>query len=698
MVTVVEVLQQGLAHHRAGRSDEARELYRRVLAFDRRQPDALHLLGNLELESGRPGPAILLLTRAVESKPEWGAYRASLARAFRQGGDAPRALAQFRWALACDPRDASAWHELAELSGDKASPRRQSALKRVHRLLAIRSDLGPEDVPTLRSLAQEQLSAGNFDDAVVSLRRLSRLTPAANDVRINLGIALHHSGLGAAGARELRAVLALEPGRTVAWLNLGLICRGMDRLAWALTAFARGVDADPASADASEALAWTRHLTGDAVGAATAYRKLIELRPNRPEHLADLILTTNCLTEASAHDILALQRSYGARFAPVATEVATKFANEIDETRRLRIGYVAVEGFRQHTAAVTILPLVESHDRRSVEIYCYSDVPAAREDATTARFKARAEGWRNVQGESDEKLADRIRDDRIDILADVYGYPPGSRLLALARRPAPVQFNLLPMGSFGIEAVNWMLGDARLTPPGSESWFSERIVRVPLAFCYTPLIRLPEIRFDPERRGSPIVFGCFNQPAKISDLALSTWAEILLGIARSRLVLKSMAFVDPEICVAYRRRLGRLGVPIERVDLRPWQANRGEHLAAYNDIDIALDPFPYGGVISTCEAMSMGVPVITLAGDRLLGRYGAALLASLGLESLIAESPADYVRLALTLAAAERRLREFKTGLRSRLFASRIADGAAYARAVESAYRHAWIDWCRNPC
>jgi tetratricopeptide (TPR) repeat protein len=646
MPTVAEVLAEGLAHHRAGRWSEARRIYRRVLAFDRDQADALHLLGALELESGPIELAAALLGQAVAAAPSNPLMQVNLGRALRRRGDVAAAAGALRRSLALAPDEPAAWTELGFASG-----------------------------------------------ASIGFGRALALDPAGVDALNNWATHRHRHGGGDAD-RLLRRALALRPDGGGLWQNIGLVRRGAGGLMGAIVALVRATALDSGNAPAWEALGWTRHLAGDAPGAAAAYRRALAADPHRPDVHASLILTLNCLPEIGAEEILAEQRTWNQCFArPLGQSPPPR---DRDPDRRLRVGYVAVEGFRAHTAAVTLLPLIEAHDHRMVEIVCYSDVLPSRADNVTRRFRELTDLWCDSSVMDDAALAEQVRADRIDVLADVYGYPAGSRLLALARQPAPVQVNLLPMGSFGLDAVPWMVGDARLTPPGSERWFSETVMRLPLAFCYRALMSAPPIGPGPALRGRPIRFASFNQPAKLSDRCLRLWGRVLAALPEAHLVLKGMAFADDAARSMLLARAARCGLDPTRVEALAWIGDGTTHLSAYGEIDIALDPMPYGGVITTCEALSLGVPVITLAGDRLLGRYGATLLHAIGFPDLVAETEDAYVAAAVSLARDHEPLASLRATLPGRFAASPICDAPSYARSIEAAYRRMWQSWCRS--
>jgi protein O-GlcNAc transferase len=646
MPTVAEVLAEGLAHHRAGRWSEARRIYRRVLAFDGDQADALHLLGALELESGPLDLAEALLAKAVAVAPLNDAAQLNLGQALQRRGDIAGTVRATRCALTSAPAGSAAWIQLGVLGG-----------------------------------------------AGVCLRRALALEPQSVDALNQYAISIYRLGEADVAERMLRKAIALQPEGDGLWQNLGLIRRGSNRFTGSIRSLLRAMALRPADAELLDAISQSYHHAGDAERAFAAIRAAAALAPERHDLLASQILTMNLIDGVSAQAILAAQREWDVRFARWYTGSAA--VTDRDENRRLRIGYVAVKGFAAHTAAVTLLPLLTAHDRAQVEVFCYSDA-GSDQDPVAARFRELGDHWRDTRALDDGQFADLVRRDRIDVVADVYGYPQGSRLRALGRRPAPVQVNLLPMGSFGMDAVPWMIGDDRLTPEGSESWFCETIIRVPLAFCYWPLGDLPRLPPGPALRGHPIRFASFNQPVKASDRCLRLWGRILAAVPGASLVLKGMAFADDEARSALLARAAGCGLDPSRIEALAWIGDGKTHLSAYGDVDIALDPTPYGGVITTCEALSLGVPVVTLAGDRLLGRYGATLLDAVGLNDLVADSEEAYVAAAVALARDTSRLAGLRSSLPGRFAGSPICDARAYARSIEKAYRLMWQSWCRS--
>jgi protein O-GlcNAc transferase len=507
----------------------------------------------------------------------------------------------------------------------------------------------------------------------------------------NLGNALQAAGDATGAIPRFRRTLATIPSFGGAWNNLGVAFSARGRLPAAFAALRRAVSADPRGTQGWNNLGNALLQAADADGAVAAYRQALRIDPAHRIAQANLINALRLVDGATAGEELAECRQFSLRHEAPLNALAP--ARPREPGRRLRIGYVGADAFRYHTAAVSLLPLIEAHDREMFETVCYSDVPPGAEDDVTSRFAA-ASRLVSTLGLSDEALAARIRADDVDIAVDVIGYPRGSRLLALARRPAPVQVNLLLMGTFGLDAVGWAISDDHLTPAGADRHFTERLARIDLAFAYDALRPTPKVDELPALHGRPVTFGCFNQPVKLSSRCIATWARLLDRVPGARLMLKGRAYNDATVAGRIKTAFARHGVDGRRIELRGWTVTSANHLETYRKVDIALDPFPYGGVITTCEAMWMGVPVIALEGERVLGRYGSAFLKTVGLPELVATDEDGYVDLAAGLAGDTARLSALRSSLRQRMAASRLCDGAAFARQVEAAYRSMWRSWC----
>ena len=313
----------------------------------------------------------------------------------------------------------------------------------------------------------------------------------------------------------------------------------------------------------------------------------------------------------------------------------------------------------------------------------------------TERLRRAAAHWRAIVGASDAQAAALIARDEIDILVDLSGHTAGNRLRLFAGRAAPVQACWLGyFGTTGLAAMDYLVMDAQAIPPGEERWYREAIARLPQGrFCYAPPEDAPEVADPPRLRRTQATFGSFNNLAKISKEVIDLWAEVLRATPGSRLILKWSSLGDESVRSRIAAAFAAAGATPDRLELRGFSAH-GDMLAQYADIDVALDPFPFGGGLTSCEALWMGVPIVTLAGDRPAGRETAGFLALVGRDDCVAASRADYVAIAAGLAADPARLADRRRSARARMARSPLCDGAAFASALEAAYRAMWTRWC----
>ena len=387
-------------------------------------------------------------------------------------------------------------------------------------------------------------------------------------------------------------------------------------------------------------------------------------------------------------------RAWAQRYAAPLYPTAGAEALSDDPDRPLRIGYVSGD-LRRHPVAFFIEPVLRCHDRAQVTPVCYDTAGIA--DDLSEHLQSLVPTWWNASGWNDNALVERIRADKIDVLVDLSGHTPRNRLLAFARRPAPIQVTAIGyVTTTGLETMDYRLTDAFCDPGrGEDRFYSERLWRLEAGFnCYAPPRGLPEPGPLPCLSTGQVTFGCFNNLDKIAAPVIEAWSEILLGLPDSRLLLKTKTLGDPDVRQSLLAAFAERGVGPERLDLRDWSATLAEHFAAYAEIDIALDPFPYNGTTTTCESLAMGVPVIALRGARHATRVSFSLLARLGLEGLTAADSESYIERALALAGRPDAVAKLRAGLRRRLAGSPLCDAARYCETLEKAYRGMWRRRC----
>ena len=387
---------------------------------------------------------------------------------------------------------------------------------------------------------------------------------------------------------------------------------------------------------------------------------------------------------------LAWAETYAQPHYPTATE----YANDPDAERPLRIGYLSGD-LRRHPVALFVEPILRQHDRAGFEPFCYSN--ANERDDLNAHLRSLVPNWRDIVHLPDDRVAQMIRKDRIDILVDLSGHTARNRLLVFARKPAPVQVSALGyVNSSGLATMDYRLTDAWCDPPEQDNrLFTEELWRLPQGFnCYAPPRGLPEPGPLPFDERSFITFGSFNNLEKISPAVLDCWASILRAVPESRLILKTKTLSDPKVQRTILNHFETAGIAAERLELIEWSSTLIEHFDCYRRIDIGLDPFPYNGTTTTCEALMMGVPVIALAGQTHAARVSHSILSRLGLSVLSAPDVEGYRSCATTLVKRPEVIRNLRASLRQRMARSPLLDASGYTRGLEEAYRAMWQRWC----
>ncbi|WP_414447271.1 tetratricopeptide repeat protein [Burkholderia sp. 22PA0099] len=638
----------GNCHARQGDPDAAQTAYRRALALNPADPDTLTNLGALVLAAGHAGDALGWLTAAVQAAPQSVSALTNLGVAQHRHGDFAASAASLARALELDPAAPEASYNLGNAL--HALGQRQDAL--AHYLRAI--ELTPAHADAYNNLGIVCRELGHTHEAAQAFDAAIAVRPGFTAALNNLAAVLRTLGAMDEAEARLRDVLAVEPRHAVTLNNLGNVLKDQGRLDEGIACYRRALDADPGNVVAHSNLAY-----------ALCFQSM---HPDAP---------------------LAEARRWSARHeAPLRAELQPH-PNDATPSRRLRIGYVSSD-FRHHCQALFMQPLLSNHDHARFEIVCYSSV--VRPDALTQQLAAHADVWRDVSLLDDAALARQIRNDRIDILIDLGMHMADGRPLLFARKPAPVQIAWLAYpGTTGIEAIDYRLTDPWLDPVGSDAAYTERSLRLPDTFwCYDPLDGTPGVNALPALANGHPTFGCLNNPCKLGDATLRLWGDVMRELDTARLVLLAPEGSARTHLLA---RLERHGIAAERITFTPFQP-RNRYLETYHHIDIGLDTIPYNGHTTSLDAYWMGVPVVTRVADTVVGRAGLSQSENLGLREIAADSDARFVEIAVALARDLPRLAELRAGLRTRLAASPLMDGARFAAQVEAAYREAWQRWC----
>jgi len=604
----------------------------------------------------------------------------------------------------------------------------QEALKWLSRAVAINPNL-PEYWSSLGVVAR---ALKMHRDAETFYRKAIALRPDFPEAHNNLGNALRDQGKLKEAAATLRQALALRPVFEDAQVNLGLVLLAQEKYDEAEGILRRALEMAPQRPDIHESFGLLRLRQGHLTEAEQYCRTALKLRPDNPTTLgtlgivledmarhdealavlkravaiapgdlsvaSSLLFCQNYRPDAPAEEIFAEYQRWDERHGKPHLPMPLRHDNQPDPKRRLRIGYVSAD-FRQHVVSLFFEPILQAHDHGRFEVFLYGEVP--NPDPVTARFKKLAQHWRSTVGVSDDDVAAQIRADRIDILIDLAGQTAGNRLAVFARKPAPVQFSyLIGHGTTtGLSAIDGFLADAEMVPEGYDHLFSERVVRLPrVPLVYMAPTAMPAVGALPaakkrRRKQSGLTFGCFSRTVRLNDQVIETWARMLIGIPGSRLVLNTKSFTDEPVRQMFLERFARHGIDAKRLDLI-FTSPQPKTWAMYNEIDIALDPFPHNAGTTTIEALWMGVPVISLAGRPSVGRFGASILGALGMNDWVATTPDEYIAIARHWANNIDGLAEVRQKLRRRFEESPMRDGVGLTRSIEQAYRDFWQAWC----
>ena len=538
------------------------------------------------------------------------------------------------------------------------------------------------------------------DARVVCLEEAQRRSTDIDFLYI-AGMVCYEAGDLPNAARLIFQILEARPQDAAAYFHLGRAYMRQSQFEKAAVCYQKAIQLDPNLAEAYGNLGHVLLSQNRIADGIAATRRALELAPqygNPHLYLAGLERRTD--GAALTHSNLLFALSYNALCTPErlleehrewdkrhgGEGRAGRYTHERagDLEKRLRVGYVSPD-LKRHPVSQFLEPVLKGHDHEAVEVYCYAEVP--QPDEVSGRLESMVDHWRTTVGRSDAQVARQIHEDAIDILVDLAGHTANNRLGVFTYKPAPVQVTYLGYcTTSGLEVMDYWVTDAVVTPETTVERTTETIWRLPRCWLsYGPETRSPEVAVRPG--AGPVTFGSFNNISKLTAQVIETWAAILDAVPGSRLLLKTRALRDEGMCAEVRARFAAEGVAAERLELR---GATPDYLAEYGEVDIALDPFPRTGGATTADALWMGVPVVTLAGERMIERQGASLLRAVGLGELIATDREDYIAKVVALARDDQRRTGLRAGLRARMAESELCDGRGLAAALETAYREMW--------
>ena len=637
-------------------------------------------LGNALRDQGKHLEAVAAYRQAISLNPRFAKAHCNLGNVLNQIGDLNAAIESYQNAIAAKADFAQAHHNLGVALGNKG--RLEDAVASCRRAAA----LAPASPQVLRSLANALSKNLQYDEAVAVYRRAIALQPDHAKSHADLGFLLLFLGrLDAAIAVALEAIL-LDEKLPISHFLLGSALADKCKPEGAITAYRQAIALNPSFAWAHCSLGGALKAIGRNDEAVEEIRKAVESAPEDAGMHSSLILTLHYHPDYDSRAIAEETRRWNQRHAAPLASLIRPHSNDPDPNRRLRIGYVSPD-FESHPVGRCLLPLFRHHDRNQFEIYSYAQV--RNPDGMTAEFERLSTGWRSIVGLTDQQLADQIRADGIDILLDLTLHSAGNRLLVFARKPAPVQITWLGYpGSTGLSVMDYRLSDPYLDPVRiDETVYSEKTIRLPESFwCYPASADAPDVNPLPAAQCGHITFGCLNNFGKVSDSSLLAWAKIMQGVADSRLLMHAYPGSSRD---RVREQMARQGIESHRIEFAD-RISMPDYFRLYHRIDIGLDTLPFAGGVTTCDALWMGVTVITQIGKTATGRGGYSILSNIGLPDLTASNADEFVMIAAQLAHDLPRLTEFRSSLRKRMQESPLMDASRFARNFESAIRTVW--------
>lgn len=563
--------------------------------------------------------------------------------------------------------------------------------------LSKAAGLQPEDHEAWTMLGSLEMAEGRHDEARAHFERALHLAPEDPDAHQGMAAVLYLSSQDKSALRHIDLALEKRPDHAIAQVLKVQILTRLYKMEEA-EALCKALIA--ASQDAEKNVTHWNDLgnvyrgMGMLKEAEAAYRKAASLTKIDPVPLSNWLTLLHYMPDRSLQDILEGCREWARRFAPTRS-VQRPVPADRSPNRKLRVGMYS-DGFRQHPVGAMTTSALEQLSRLGFELYFYTT--NSRVDEIARRLMAVAARWTQIANIRDERLAKLIQDDGIDILIDLSGHNAGNRIRTMTLQPAPVLMKWVGglINTTGVEAIDYLITDNIESPPGSDADYTEKLIRMPDDYiCYVPPSNAPDVSALPALKNGYITFGCFNNPAKVNEVVLEQWARLLHAVPQSRLYLKGGAYGSEALRRNILDSLQRHGVDAGRVRLEGHSVHQ-ELLQCYNEIDIALDPWPYSGGLTTCEAMLMGVPVITLPGPTFAGRHSATHLINAGMPELVVQSWDEYIARGVELAGDLRSLATIRSHLREVLVQSPVCDSTRFARNLANALRAVWQRYCDN--
>ncbi|MBF0382208.1 MAG: tetratricopeptide repeat protein [Magnetococcales bacterium] len=708
------IFQQAIQSHNANRLDDAIPLYRKYLQLQPENQFAHSNLGVALQSTGELEGAISCYQKAIAINPEYADVHNNLAVAFLEQKRLDEASQSLQKAILLKPDYIDAYNNFGNTL--KEQGKLEEAITAYQKVISLNPNYA-EAYSNLGNIYKEQLK---LDEAVANYKKAISYSPNLAEAYCNLGIALYAQRKLDEAYENLQKALLLKPNFAEVIMNIGTIQKEHNNLDMAVISYKKAISCDANLAEAHNNLGTTLYEQGKLDEAITSFKQAITINPSyaeaysnlgnnyREQHRFDdaissyqkaLIIKPSCFI-ALQNQILTLLYDPKTNNAELFNRCKTTANEYIDsqnierqtateihqEEQLIRVGYLSSD-FRNHPVGQNILPLVKNHDRSKYEIICYDEFD--KEDEYNRQFKKHADKWRITNNLTENQIAKMIADDGVHIMVYLAAQFDKNRYMVAVRRPAPIQVSFGSGTTTGVKEIDYWLTDKVVHPQDHTEKFIENLYYLPNVSVFPIRDGTPDIKTEPPgKKNGFITFVSFNNPVKINKSVIDLWSEILQKVPDSRLILKYKDVLKSDIIGGrIKEQFAQNGIGANQLILYAANDSYTEHMAYYENADIALDPFPFAGATTTIQAISMGVPVITLMAERSIGRLGASFMVHIGCADLVSNSKKEYVEIAVKLANDHNYLKKLRTSLRQSLLATPLSDGKKYTHNVEKAYQ-----------
>ena len=688
-MNVNEAIQSALENYQAGNLQQAENAFKKILEIQANNITAINLLGIIHYQNKNYDSSIQYMKKSIKLNPNNAQAYYILGHSMQEKGHLDEAITYYQKTLQLNPDFADVYYNLGTLFQDKK--RYDEAISCYQKALQF----NPTHIDAIYNTGLSLQEKGQLDAAIGCYRKALQLNANFDEAYSRIGLALQEKGQYDEAISCFQKALQLNPANIVAYYGLAVTLRDKAQFQESINVYRKSLHLIPDNAYVYHNIGLALMEQGKLDEAENYYNHALQLKPDELNPYQNLLMMMNYNSNYDAKRIFAEHVQVARHFAEPLCSTTYAYSNTCVPTRRLKVGYVSPD-FRRHAVAYFIEPVIMAHNREYFDVFCYSN--SVRHDEVTKRIKENADHWRNIAGMSDKDVTELIQKDRIDILVDLAGHTAGNRILVFARKPAPIQISWIGyLATTGLSTMDYKIVDDYTDPLGkTEQFYTERLQRLHESFlCYLPDRASPEVGPLPALLTKHITFGSFNNFSKVTSEISTLWASILNELPDSRLILKGRSFHDKTTCYYAINMFAQKGIATERIILQPSDP-APKHLESYNLVDIGLDTFPFNGAATTCDALWMGVPVITLAGTAYHSRVGVSLLSNVGLPELVAKTYDEYVELAISLASDIDNLRILRESLRYRMAHSPLTDAKRFTINLERSYREIWKIWCQS--